>query len=86
MERTTRKEVEQLFAWYLEAAGKRAATSWSDVGGWLLDYNPTYGGYVIREVCNAQGGQSTPITERRAAPAVFAQMLRFATATIAAAR
>lgn len=66
MTRYTKKDAEQAFARLCELMGKTAghyrkleagetstygsATHTTIPGGWALDYNPTYGGYVVEEI------------------------------------
>lgn len=45
--RYTRKDAEACFERLLRATGHRKAASWDDVGGWALDYNGVYGGFVV---------------------------------------
>jgi hypothetical protein len=56
--RTTKKDVQGMFTRLLKAYGKRQAPimvndNADDVmhipGGWILDYNSVYGGYVIEQ-------------------------------------
>ena len=68
-ERITIKDAYASLARLAQATGNRLARPYNreqgyDVGGWALDYNPTYGGVVIIEYVNNGGGQSTPITSR----------------------
>jgi len=44
------------------------------VGSWVLDYNPTYGGAIIEEIINEQGGVTRPLTESRLKPYEFGVM------------
>lgn len=85
-ERTTKSQIHAAFDHYLKAIGKRPARAWNDVGGWGLDYNPAYGGYVIYEVANEGGGQSRPLGDRRRSASAFYDMLWFATRSIDAAQ
>jgi hypothetical protein len=36
-----------------------------NVGAWVLDFNATYGGYIIHEVDNAQGGERNAFNNQR---------------------
>ena len=85
-ERTTKSQIRSSFEHYLKAIGKRPAKSWNDVGGWGLDYNPTYGGYVIYEVANEGGAQSHPLGSGRKSPSAFYDALWFATRSIDASK
>lgn len=85
-ERTTKSQINSSFDHYLKAMGKRPATAYNDVGGWGLDYNPSYGGYVIYEVINKGGAQSHPLGSGRRSPSAFYDMLWFATRSLDARR
>ena len=85
-ERTTKSQILSSFQHYLDAIGKRPARSYDDVGGWELDFNPTYGGYVIYEVANTGGGQRHPLGSSRMKPSVFYDALWFATRSIEAGK
>ncbi len=76
--RTTIKEVEGVFGNFLKACGKREAKKYDDVGGWQLDNNPIYGGYIIHEIHNKGGGVNTPFGTMRMKPAEFVAAMRFA--------
>ena len=57
-------------------------------GGWALDHNPTYGGYVIHEIADVPGETwiREPFgTERRSAREMVS-VIRFALDTLAASR
>lgn len=51
-DRITKSNIESTFEHYLKAIKKRKAKSWNDLGGWLYDYNPIYGGYVLESIAN----------------------------------
>ncbi len=74
----TAKSVEGLFEHFVAACGKRRARSYSDVGGWGLDYNPVYGGLVIYEIANTGGAHSHPFGSERHKPRELWYMMRFA--------
>ena len=59
-DRITKADVERRFESFLNATNRRKAKTGSDVGGYYLDYNPTYGGYVINRIVNKGGGVSNP--------------------------
>ena len=61
-----------------DATGNRIARSWNDVGGWELDANPTYGGYVINEIVNEHGGVTRPFGDQRHPARQFCEMVNFA--------
>lgn len=62
-QRMTEKDARTAFVNLLDALGKREATSYGDVGGWVFDYAACYGGVSIREITSTGGGQ-TIVTER----------------------
>ena len=82
MERGTKAQVDRVFARLLEVLGKRLAKSYKDVGGWQLDYNPTYGGYMIEEIHNDKGGVCTPMGQRRMPAREFHEALHFAISAV----
>ena len=65
MERTTKRQVKKAFEMLAEACGRHIAKKHNDVGGWTLDYNPIYGGYVIEEIMNEGGGVKHPFFSTR---------------------
>jgi galactokinase/mevalonate kinase-like predicted kinase len=77
-ERYTRKDAERALERLAEATGHRIATSYSDVGGWTLDYAACYGGFSIEQVHNEQGAVSKPFGERRYPAREFCEMVQFA--------
>ncbi len=77
MDRYTRKDAEKALQRLADATGHRLAESWNDVGGWELDYNPTYGGCVINEISNEGGAVSQPFGCQRHSPREFCDMVRF---------
>lgn len=81
-ERTTKAEVNAVFARFVKAIGGRVAESYNDIGGYGIDYNPTYGGYHVYRVDNAAGGQNLPFGSRRMKPGEFVDCLRFATEVV----
>jgi len=80
----TRKNVEARFPSFCYAIGRRPARAWNDVGGLLLDYEPAYGGFVIREVSTASGAQDEPFGSTRHKPDTFMLMMNFAVAALQA--
>lgn len=78
MARTTRKDCEKALELLAQVAGYRIATSWNDVGGLRIDYNPTYGGVNVERITNEGGGITQPFGARRMAPAEFVQACYFA--------
>ena len=65
MTRITKANVEAAFKALCKELGKRAATSWNDVGAWRLDHVASYGGYVIEEIINEHGAVDHPINSVR---------------------
>ena len=78
MNKYTFKDAEQCFENLLRTLGRRRARSYNDVGGWGLDYNPTYGGVVIEEIGNEHGGITQPLNTTRLTPREFCQSVNFA--------
>lgn len=84
--RYTRKDAESALQRLAEATGHRVATSYSDIGGWSLDYAPIYGGFVIHEISTAGGGVSTPFGDRRRPAREFCDAVSFALRALESAR
>lgn len=78
MTRTTKKDVEAAFDRLLEAIGGKRATSCSDVGGYRLNHNSCYGGWVIEQVTNESGGVDCPFGHRRMPATEFCVAVYFA--------
>jgi len=55
--RYTRKQIEAYFTRFVKTIGGKVATSYNDVGGYILDYNANYDGYQIAQIENIHGGQ-----------------------------
>ena len=81
MERLGKAYAKRQFELWLVATGGRAAKTYNDVGGYLLDYNPTYGGCQIERVMNEGGGVDT-VTYYRMSPREFGQAVHSARATL----
>lgn len=62
MARTTRKQVEGIFAVFIKVIGGHVATSYNDVGGYRLDY---YQGYNVEQIINEGGGIKHPFGPQR---------------------
>ncbi len=77
MEKYTFKDAEQCFENLLRTLGRHRARSYNDIGGWKLDYNPTYGGVVIEEIVNEGGGITHPLIPTRLTPREFCQTVNF---------
>jgi hypothetical protein len=56
------------------------------VGAWGLDYNPTYGGFVIEEIFNEGGGVSQPFGSMRRSARDFCDAVYFAENALRAAK
>jgi hypothetical protein len=78
-ERYTRRDAEAAFARLLLACRKREATSCKDVGGWTLDHNGIYGGYVVQEIHNENGAITQPFGYQRRTAREFCDAVNFAT-------
>jgi hypothetical protein len=76
--RTSRKDVERVFKRLVDACGRHVAESYNDVGGWQLDFNSVYGGFVIEEIVTASGGVSHPFGDSRLKAGPFVDAMRFA--------
>lgn len=74
---TKNELVQYRFERVVEAIGGRVASNWNDVGGYILDYAPVYGGYCIRQISNSGGGQSSPFGDLRYKPTAFIEMMDF---------
>jgi len=77
-DRYTRKDAERAFVRLCGMTGHRPARAWNDVGGWLFDWNGTYGGGVVAEVVTDGGGQSHPLGDRRRTAREFCDAVYFA--------
>ncbi len=60
MERITKKQVEKLFQHFLKVTGRKPLASFNDVGGYFLEYNGIYGGFIICQMME-NGGEATPL-------------------------
>ncbi len=69
-----------------ELLGKREANTPNDTGGWYLDRNFTFGGYVICEVRDSSGGVSMPLMATRLRTEAFVQACRMASEAVHIAR
>ncbi len=69
--RITKAQMHRAAERLAEATGKRMATSGTDVGGWIVDYQAGYGGVVIYEIVNEAGGVTLPCQRLRVPPAQF---------------
>ena len=73
MARTTKKQVEGTFKTLADALGHPTENLWtmgkksnkSTIGGWVLDHNGIYGGYVIEEIVTDGGGTTHPFGPTR---------------------
>ena len=78
MSRTKRSDIEEVFEYFLQSIGGRKATSFGDVGGYRLDYNSIYGGYVIERIVTDGGGVTRPFGDQRMTASAFCDCLWFA--------
>lgn len=78
MDRYTRKDAERAFDLLCKATGHRKAVAYNDVGGWQLDYNGVYGGYVIHAIVNDGGGVTEPFGSMRRPAREFCSTVTFA--------
>lgn len=81
-ERYTKKDAEAAFLRLVEATGNRVAESYNDVGGWQLDHNSVYGGYVVHEISNEHGAVSEPYSSTRRNAREFCDVVWFAIRTL----
>ena len=44
-------------------------------GTWYVNYNPHYGGCVVKELCREQKGENAPFGDHRRTPRDFCQMV-----------
>ena len=77
MQRYTKKDAVKAFELLCGYLGKRLATTWNDVGGWQLDHNAVYGGYVVQEIVSKGGGISHPFGHSRRNAREFCDAVRF---------
>jgi hypothetical protein len=77
-DRITKSQIKSMFALFLKSIGCRPAQDYKDVGGYLLDYNPIYGGYVIERIYNTQGAIDQPFGAYRMKSQDFWYAMRFA--------
>lgn len=77
MERYTKRDAEKAFERLLTLTGKHAGP-WNEVGAWQLDYNGTYGGYVVVEITSEGGGQTHPLGDMRRNARDFCSAVNFA--------
>lgn len=77
--RYTKRDAQGAFARLLLACRKHEATSYKNVGGWTLDHNGVYGGYVVQEIVNEGGGVACPFGYQRRTAREFCDAVLFAT-------
>ena len=77
-DRYTKRDAQNAFARLMNATGNRPAASHKDVGGWVLDYNGIYGGYVVHQMFNDGGAISDPFGSRRRNAREFCDAVNFA--------
>ena len=61
--RKTKDDVKGMFVRLCRMMGKNISST--EVGGWSLDYQSEYGGFVIEQLENQSGGVSHPLREKR---------------------
>jgi len=81
MARTTKKQVEAKFERFINSIGGRIAKDYKDVGGYQLDNQPIYGGYVIQRIFNDSGAIDHPFGQIRRKASEFYDTLDFAERT-----
>jgi len=74
--RTTDKKVMALFEQFIKSINGEIASSYKDVGKYMLDHNDQ--GYQIVMIDNAQGGENLPFGMRRFKPAELCDLMQFA--------
>jgi len=77
-DRYTKRDAQAAFERLMQATGKHPAASYKDVGGWVLDHNSIYGGYVVHEMFNENGAVSEPFGGRRRTAREFCDAVSFA--------
>lgn len=77
-QRYTKRDAEGAYQRLMKAVGAREATSYGDIGGWHLDHNGVYGGYVVEEVMNEAGGITHPLGHERRTAREFCDAVSFA--------
>jgi len=84
--RTTKADVRNAFENLCKVIGKStdcgSQPGKANVGAWFLDAAPRYGGYIIDEIVNGNGGVRHPTLEYRVSGAEFVRTVRFALALI----
>lgn len=75
MANINKNNVEKMFARLCEALGKTIGTA---TGDWRLDYNSTYGGFVIEEITGDGGTVSHPLGHSRRNTREFYNACHFA--------
>jgi hypothetical protein len=77
--RYTRKFIEARFEIAMKAVGLPTGPSWIDgkaqIGICSIDYAAVYGGYTIRMIANAGGGESSPFGQERHKASEFVALL-----------
>lgn len=75
--RYSRKDAESAFHTLCLVLGRRAATSWNDVGAWQLDWASEYGGYVVQEIMTDSGAVTCPLGDLRRTAREFCESVYF---------
>lgn len=77
-DRYTKRDAVAAFERLMKATGNRPAQSYKDVGGWVLDHNGIYGGYVVEQIYNENGAITQPFGYRRRTAREFCDVVNFA--------
>lgn len=77
--RITKKEVYGMFRRFLSVIGEREAQKFNDTGGFNLDHNATYGGYMIEKIGCDRGSVDHPFCSKRMNASEMYNALYFAT-------
>src|SRR6185295_8196838 len=67
-----------MFSRYVKAIGGHVADSYNDVGGFTLDHNSVYGGWLIEQIGCENGSVNHPFGSRRMKIGELYEALSFA--------
>lgn len=81
--RTTKKDCKEAFELLCKELGKSTdffnyQKKKYNIGAWRLDYNPIYGGAIVREIINENGGLTEPVLKYRISAREFVTAIDFA--------
>ena len=65
MARTTKEQLQNKFEQFVKAVGGKVASEYNDEGGYSLDNQPIYGGWVVEQVVNDAGSIHHPFGPAR---------------------